>query len=181
MNSVSDVISSVNYKNHFNRPADSIEFSEGNTVTNNSIELPKEITDLVTGTDYWKLAKTNRYKKLWREGHDKALLFLADYARKATRTGRADCFFAKMCSKANWEGTLKWVKKAMQVAQNAVEVARRIKATPAQMKPVFKACWRLGDSVIRQAVTAQETGRNKFKYFCWLTSSNTCKSDRGMV
>jgi len=38
--------------------------AEGNN--DNSIELPAAIKNLITGSDFWVLAKTNRYKKLVR-------------------------------------------------------------------------------------------------------------------
>src|SRR5260370_31168406 len=52
-----------------------------NTTNNTSIELPEEIKTLITGNDFWVNAKSNRYKKLIREGHLDKLLALANMAR----------------------------------------------------------------------------------------------------
>ena len=37
-------------------------------VGDTSIELPAAITNLITGSDFWVTAKSNRYRKLIREG-----------------------------------------------------------------------------------------------------------------
>src|SRR5258708_34563738 len=60
---------------------DSIENTVSKAITNNtSIELPQEIKALITGNDFWVNAKSNRYKKLIREGHlDKLLVLQRDF------------------------------------------------------------------------------------------------------
>src|SRR6266516_125076 len=58
----------------------SIENAVGNATNSTSIELQQEIKALITGSDFWILAKTNRYKKLIREGHLDKLLHLATHA-----------------------------------------------------------------------------------------------------
>src|SRR6266849_2045911 len=68
-----------------------------NTTNNTSIELPQEIKALITGNDYWVNAKSNRYKKLIREGHLDKLLELAKMARVKNNPAN---WFAKACSKA---------------------------------------------------------------------------------
>ena len=50
-----------------------------------SIELPAAITNLITGSEFWVTAKSNRYRKLIREGHLDNLLELA----KLAQIGRA--------------------------------------------------------------------------------------------
>jgi hypothetical protein len=137
----------------------------GNKPPVTSIELPAEIESLITGSDYWRKAKVNRYKKLIREGHLDDLLELA---KQALAKDTPANWFARVASKAQWQRTLDWLAKLREVAQNAVEVAKRLGVVPEQMKAVYKACWRFGDSVISKAVTAEETGRDKFKYFNWL-------------
>lgn len=138
-----------------------------NSATNISIELPEEVTELITGNDYWRKAKENRYKKLVREGHLNDLLELANLARKASTREHPSHWFARAASKAQWERTLTWLAKARRVAQDVAEVAKRLVIRPEQMKAVYKACWRRGDAV-RHAITAEEIGTDKFKYFCWL-------------
>ncbi len=134
---------------------------------NTSIELPEEIKRLITGSDYWRRAKENRYKKLIREGQLQNLMLLAETA--ATKGNQAN-WFAKAASKAQWERTLAFLAKLREVMRAAEEIAQRIKATPAQMRVVYKACWRFGAAAVQKAVTAQETGTNPFRYFCWLVS-----------
>jgi biotin synthase-related radical SAM superfamily protein len=142
----------------------SIEDNSKNVTTDTSIELPAEISQLITGNDYWRRAKTNRYKKLIQEGHLNDLLDLAEQAM--TKDTPAN-WFARAASKAQWQRTLDYLAKLKDIAQKALEVAQRIVARPDQMKVVYGACWRSKD-VIRHAITAQETGRDTFKYFCWL-------------
>jgi len=143
--------------------------NESKANSSTSIELPAIITDLITGSDYWKNAKQNRYKKLIRDGFYGELMQLAEIAQ--TKKVPAN-WFAKVASKANWERTLEFIAKLRKVAQAAAEVAKRLAVPSDKMKAVYKACWRLGDGVIRHAITAQETGRDRYKYFCWLTSVN---------
>src|SRR5205085_8313640 len=88
-----------------------------------SIELPAAITNLITGSDYWVTAKTNRYKKLIREGHLDNLLELAKLA--LTKDNPAH-WFAKVCSVKAWERTLDFLKKLDNVRMKADQVAKRI-------------------------------------------------------
>ena len=66
----------ANFKQKQSNDASSIENKVGNTTNNTSIELPDEIKELITGNEYWVNAKSNRYKKLIREGHLEKLLEL---------------------------------------------------------------------------------------------------------
>lgn len=132
------------------------------TTTNTSIELPAVIDDLIDNKMY-----RNKFKKLIREGYLRDLLELAKMAATKNTPSR---WFAKVTSKAQWERTLKMLETVRSVLAAAAEVAERIKAVPDQMKAIYKACWRLKAEAVRHAITAQETGRNKFTYFCWLTS-----------
>lgn len=127
-------------------------------------ELPDSISSLITGSDYWVRAKSNRYKKLVREGNLHKLLKLAEVAR--TKDNPAN-WFAKACSVKCWERTLDFLSKLHEVSQKAADIAKRVFARPEQMKAIYKACWRSKDA-LRHAITAEETGRDKFKYFCWL-------------
>ncbi|HSW99495.1 MAG TPA: hypothetical protein VLH38_00485 [Patescibacteria group bacterium] len=137
----------------------------GNKPTNNSIELPVEITSLITGPTFWQDAKTNRYRMLVRQGFLRELLELAEMAGSKKTP---DHWFAAYASKANWERTLLFLEEARKVAHAAAEVIKRLGIRPEQMKAVWKACWKLKGKVVQHAITAQETGRDQFKYFCWL-------------
>src|SRR6266702_8949778 len=102
----------------------SIENTVSSNITNKtSIELPEEIKELITGNDFWVNAKSNRYKKLIREGHLDKLLALANMARSKNHPANG---FAKACSKLAWERTLVYFAKLKEVAWKAEHVARRL-------------------------------------------------------
>jgi hypothetical protein len=157
----------------------SIETNAGNTTNNSSIEtqavnnqLPNEITELITGSDYWVNAKSNRYRKLIREGHIEKLLELAKMAQ--TKDNPAN-WFAKACSKAAWERTLAYFAKLSEVAHTAERVARRV-GTKVN-KFIYKQIWK-GVNVERWAIQASEVRHNKpgqsaLKHFAWL-----CKNEK---
>lgn len=134
-------------------------------LANTSIELPAAIEKLTTGSDYWRKAKQNRYKKLIRDGHLNDLIQLAELAE--TKNVPAN-WFAKVASKAEWTRTLDFLVKLRNVASKAVDIAKRISVPKDGMKAVYKACWKLNDVAVKHAVTAAETGTNPFKYFNWL-------------
>ena len=94
----------------------SIENTVSSDTTNKtSIELPQEIKALITGNDFWVNAKSNRYKKLIREGHLDKLLHLAKQA--LTKDNPAN-WFARACSKARWEKyTLPYFAKLKEVVR----------------------------------------------------------------
>jgi hypothetical protein len=140
----------------------SIELTSVKRTTNTSIELPQAIKELITGSDYWISAKTNRYRKLIREGHLPLLLTIAVEARSKDNPAH---WFATTCSKAMWERTLAYYKKLADVARTAAEVAARLKTPVTNF--IRKQIWQ-GVNVIRLAVQAQETGRNPERYFIWL-------------
>ncbi len=146
----------------------SIENTVSSITTNNtSIELPDEIKALITGNDYWVNAKSNRYKKLIREGHLDKLLTLANMARVKNNPAN---WFAKACSKLAWERTLAYFAKLKEVARKAEHVARRL-GTKVN-KFIYKQIWK-GVNVERWAVAAEEIrhdkpGQSREKHFAWL-------------
>jgi hypothetical protein len=138
-----------------------------NTTNNTSIELPDEIKELITGNDFWINAKTNRYKKLIREGHLDKLLELAKMAHVKNNPAN---WFAKACSKLAWERTLAYFAKLKEVARKAEHVARRL-GTKVN-KFIYKQIWN-GVNVERWAVAAEEIrhdkpGQGRVKHFAWL-------------
>lgn len=150
----------------------SIENTASKTITNNtSIELPQEIKALITGNDFWVDAKTNRYKKLIREGHLDKLLHLAKMAHTQSTREHPSHWFAKACSKARWEKyTLPYFAKLKEVARKAEHVARRLGTKVNRF--IYKQIWR-GVNVERWAVAAQEIrhdkpGQSREKHFAWL-------------
>jgi hypothetical protein len=147
--------------------ASSIENRAGNTTNNTSIELPQEIKELITGNEYWVNAKSNRYKKLIREGHLEKLLELSRMAHSKHNPAN---WFAKACSKAAWERTLAYFAKLTEVAHKAERVARRIGIKV--NKFIYKQIWN-GVNVERWAVAAEEIrhdkpGQSREKHFAWL-------------
>ncbi len=138
-----------------------------NTTNNTSIELPEEIKALITGTDFWVNAKSNRYKKLIREGHLDKLLELANMAHSKNNPAN---WFAKTCSVLAWERTLAYFAKLKEVARKAEHVARRLGVQI--NKFIYKMIWR-GVNVERWAVAAEEVSHNKpgqsrERHFAWL-------------
>ncbi|HVB22285.1 MAG TPA: hypothetical protein VNG51_10095 [Ktedonobacteraceae bacterium] len=146
----------------------SIENTVGTTTDNTSIELPAEIKGLITGSEFWVQAKTNRYKKLIREGHLDKLLHLSQEAH--TKDNPAN-WFAAACSKARWEKyTLPYFAKLKEVARKAENVARRL-GTKVN-KFIYKQIWK-GINVERWAVAAEEVkhnkpGQSRERHFAWL-------------
>src|SRR5438270_11081903 len=122
-----------------------------------SIELPAAITNLITGSEFWVSAKSNRYKKLIREGHLDNLLELAKLA--LTKDNPAH-WFAKVCSVKAWERTLDFLKKLYSVRMKAAQVAKRI--GEGMTKFVYKQIW-AGKNVEHHAVTAEEVRHDKPK------------------
>lgn len=133
--------------------------------SNTSIELPAEITVLITGSDFWITAKSNRYKKLVRDGHLRNLLELAAIAQMKRRPAN---WFAKVCSVKAWERTLSFLKKLYNVREKAERVVIRIGCVAEGMKRfVYKQIW-AGKNVERHAVAAQEIGKSRDKLFAYL-------------
>jgi hypothetical protein len=146
----------------------SIENTVGNTTNNTSIELPQEIKALITGSDFWVNAKTNRYKKLIREGHLDKLLHLAKQALSKNIPAN---WFARACSKERWEKyTLPYFAKLKELVRKAENVARRLGTQINNF--IYKQIWK-GVNVERWAVQAEEIkhdkpGQSRAKYFAWL-------------
>lgn len=149
----------------------SIESTVGTTTNKASIELPAEITALITGSDFWVRAKTNRYKKLVREEHLNKLLQLAHEAQTKDRPAN---WFAAACSKENWETrTLPYLAKLAEVARMAEQVARRLGTRINRF--IYKQIWK-GVNVERWAIAAEEVrhdkpGQSREKYFAWLCAN----------
>src|ERR1700693_6171442 len=163
------------FKQKQSNDASSIENKAGNTTNNTSIELPNEIKALITGTEYWVKAKSNRYKKLIREGHLEKLLELSKMAHSKHNPAN---WFAKACSKPAWERTLAYFAKLAEVAHKAERVARRIGIKV--NKFIYKQIWK-GVNVERWAVTAEEVrhdkpGQSREKHFAWL-----CLNEKRLV
>ena len=140
-------------------------------VGDTSIELPAAISNLITGSDYWITAKSNRYKKLIREGHLDNLLELAKLA--LTKDNPAH-WFAKVCSVKAWERTLDFLKKLDNVRMKAAQVAKRI--GEGMTKFVYKQIWK-GKNVERHAITAQEVRHDKPKQSIARLFAYLCKQE----
>ncbi len=135
-----------------------------------SIEVPAAITNLITGNEYWITAKTNRYKKLIREGHLNDLLELAALALRKNNPAH---WFATVCSGKAWERTLDFLRKLRDIRKKAAHVTKRI--GEGIITFVYKQLW-AGRNVERWAVAAEEVRHDKpsqsrerlFAYLCKL-------------
>lgn len=147
------------------KPSDSrttAVYSNNNSIE--SAELPKEIKQLITGSNYWKKAKENRYKKLIREGYLRDLLLLVKFVRETASKADPSHMFAKYASKAKWEKTLEFLTKLKKVEYVAAEVAKRL-GTEVN-KFIFKHVWR-NKYALKHAVAAQEIGKSRERLFAW--------------
>jgi len=170
MNSTADLLKADRYqrlKQNKQTDDNSIENNAGNPTNKTSIELPAEIKELITGSDFWVNAKSNRYKKLIREGHLDKLLQLAAEAR--TKDNPAN-WFAKVCSKAAWDRTLAYFAKTTEVVHKAELVARRLGTRVSKF--IYKQIWN-GVNVERWAIQAEEMrhdkpGQGRLQHFAWL-------------
>ena len=145
----------------------SIENTVSETTNNTSIELPQEIKELITGSDYWIEAKTNRYKMLIRQGYGQLLMRLACEARAKHHPAN---WFATVCSKANWQQTLDYAKKLADVAKQATYTAQKLGTDVTKF--IYKQVWK-GVNTIRLACLVAEMphdkpGQNRLKHFAWL-------------
>ena len=136
-----------------------------------SIELPAAITNLITGSEFWVTAKSNRYKKLIREGHLDNLLELAKLA--LTKDNPAH-WFAKVCSVKAWDRTLDFLKKLNNVRMKAAQVTKRI--GEGMTKFVYKQIWE-GKNVERHAITAEEVRHDKPKQAIAKLFAYLCKQE----
>jgi hypothetical protein len=127
-----------------------------------SIELPDGVVRLITGSDYWINAKTNRYKKLIREGYLKDLLEIAEMAKDRDNPAH---WFARTCSKVMWDRTLKFLEKRRRLSREASLAAERCDI-PKYL--ILKKAWQ-GANVMLAAVTASEVGRDQISLFQYLT------------
>lgn len=154
MSSIAEVLESKQFKH----PA-SIE--NNSTNTDNSIELPEEIDQLIDNKMYRR-----KFNCMIRNGHLNDLMELTKIAQSKSSPSR---WFAVVTAKKNWERTLDFLAKIRQAARVVAEVAERVAAPVKHLKALYAAYWRLNGAILQPAITAQEIGRDKFKLFCWLT------------
>ena len=141
--------------------------NSNNLTTTNSIELPEVITKLIVG-EAFRQARINRYKMLIRNGYKRELFELAAKAQEMNNPAH---WFAKWASKKRWEQTLETLKKWRKEAPTIREIIERLQVKPNQNRVAYKAFHEATSkhkSPLQLAITAQETGRDAFKYFCWL-------------
>jgi membrane-associated HD superfamily phosphohydrolase len=124
------------------------------------IVIPSEIENLIDDKRF-----RPKYRKMIKDGFLKDLLLLAEVAQEIGRDPSK--FFAVKCKNTYWDNTRKWLKEVRRVRKNAEDIARRLNVSKENMKAVYKACWKVKNA-LKQAVTAQEIGRDPFKLFNWL-------------
>ncbi len=145
----------------------SIELAPSQTQTASTLDLPEEIDALIDNKMY-----RNKFRYLIKQGYLSQLLELAAIAKGKNAPSR---WFAVATAKKNWQATLHFLSELRHVRQTAEQVLRRIKPPTGSLKAVYKACWKLRDAAVQRAVTASETGRDPFRYFCWLCYSKAGK------
>lgn len=140
-------------------------------VGDTSIELPAAIKSLITGNEFWVTAKSNRYKKLVREGFLDDLMELASLALKKDNPAN---WFAKVCSVKAWQRTLDFLRKLYTVRKKAAQVTKRIGEQMTSF--VYKQIW-AGKNVEYHAVTAQEVRHDKPKQSIAKLFAFLCKQE----
>lgn len=168
------------------QPKSSIEKKDKDIhLTSNSIELPAvkkrrsmpipDQGDIPDDVDELITNKLYRYKylKLIREGHLRDLVDLARIARErgenpvayflaCTRTTRKRGYEDKP---SGWERSLKFLEKWRAVEEKAMLIAQRVGTKVNGF--IRKQVWN-GKLVERWASVAQESGRDRMRYFIWL-------------
>lgn len=143
--------------------------------------IPKELIPYVQNTLWAK-----RVIGLIREGYGAELHKFVEQANH-TKPRLPYNYFNKSWGKDNLQDTLRQMRAKLKLERICEDVFKRLKAKKEQLRAIYAACIRLGDSTMRYAVTAQETaasGRiktNTFKFFCWLTSEKTLARQKSPV
>ncbi len=114
----------------------SIENTVVKATNNTSIEtkavddtLPQAITELITGSEYWVNAKSNRYRII-REGHLEKLLELARMAHSKDNPAN---WFAEACSKAAWERHLLTLRSSHRSHRKLRRLQNDLEPRPASL------------------------------------------------
>lgn len=136
-------------------PADTPDWNEHN--------LPEWLLPFVQNRS-WAI----RFANLLNQGYYNQLRHLAEHIRRVAHTSPVR-MMAVACSKARWENTLAQIRERVKVERLANEVRERLRASNDQMPALYAVVWRLKGYALRFAATAQEIGRDKFRFFCWLT------------
>ena len=109
-----------------------------------------------------------RFANLLNQGYRAQLHHLAQHIPRVAHTSPVR-MMAVACSKARWDDTLAQIRERSRVERLTAEVRDRLNAAEDQVKALYAIVWRLKGYVMRYAATAQEIGRDKFNFFCWLT------------
>jgi|SRR5579871_65156 len=160
------------------RPVVSIENTGSTVTTNNSIEIPQEIDDLIDNKAY-----RNKFKSLIKKGHLNDLLELAKIARANATKEAPSHWFARATrttplpgyegEPTYWQRSLANLAKLRKVAQQAAYTAQKLGVKVAHfLRYIYKQVWR-GVNTIRWACLAAETphqkpGQGVLQYFAWL-------------
>lgn len=155
----------ASHRNNSFRDSSDIETPAG-TPGWNEHNLPKWLLPFVQNRS-WAI----RFANLLNQGYYNQLRHLAEHIRRVAHTSPVR-MMAVACSKARWEDSLAQVRERMKVERLATEVRQRLNASDDQMPALYAVVWRLKGYALRFAATAQEIGRDKFRFFCWLTSAN---------
>jgi hypothetical protein len=142
----------------------SIELAQTNSNSSGPDQgpIPNEVDALIDNKMYRR-----KFKKLIRDGHLGSLVKLAEVAQTKPQPSR---WFATVTAKANWERTLRFLAKLIEIEEKAARVVAKI--STASVRFVYQQIWR-GVNVERWADTAAEVrhdrpGHSKVKHFIWL-------------
>lgn len=163
MESLSGVLHRVNSSRNSNSP---IEPRAAQWTINN---LPEWLLPYVQNPMWAK-----RLVQLLNEGNAQILAQVVRHTKKVAKRDPVH-YFARCVSRKKWTETTKEMLKKIKVDKLAAEVVKRLGAKEKHLNAIYAACWRLQGGVIRHAITAQEVGKNRFVFFCWLTSKKQGK------
>lgn len=165
-------ISSRLHRSSSNRNSSNVDSAAAKWQRDN---LPEWLTPYIQNPN-WAV----RYAQLLNEGGELVLRELIKRLPSVKWRGQPKPYhyMNAACSKANWADTVRQMRQSLRIDELAKDVFKRLEATQKQARAIYAACWRLGTSVVRHAVTAQEIGRDRFKFFCWLTSSKNLSGSK---
>ncbi len=111
-----------------------------------------------------------RLANLLKEGYEKELRYFVEN-KMTDKIVKVFNYFNTAWSKDNFLKTVEGIRKELTNLQVVYDVCKRLMIRDDQLRAIKGIVYRWGEGCLRYAVRAQEEGRDKFKYFCWLTSA----------
>lgn len=123
-------------------------------------ELPGAVAALVDNKAYLP-----RHRKLQREYGDRVLLKLAELAKSKGKPSR---WYATVTSVANWDRTLKMVKKLLAATERAVEAMKKLGVPETWIRWYTGYAYRLTEAQFAYAIEQGMKGRNRGRLAAYL-------------